>query len=322
MFRDNRICFLLIGCLTLLLAPAAPGYAWDAEADLLATLVNDQSSLFDKAIACKQLAVVGTEAAVPVLAGLLDGDEKLSHYARYGLEPNPSPKVDVVLGEKLSELQGRRLIGVIQSIGNRGKAEAIDALAAKLDDADRAVATAAAHSIARLGTAKAAEILSAKMSREFAAACLVCGKTLQKQGRQDLAGSMLVKLAALEGAPQHVLLAAKLQAISLPHGDSPKMLAAALKSDDPDEFNMGLRGAPGETGRCRSSGARHLGGRPANSSGVAGHVIGRPGRSRRSSDGSCGGRVPRRRRANRRPGGVGLVGRGGARAAAGGRRPG
>ena len=36
--------------------------------------------------------------AVPVLAGLL-GDEKMAHYARYGLEPIPDASVDAALAE-------------------------------------------------------------------------------------------------------------------------------------------------------------------------------------------------------------------------------
>ena len=94
----------------------------------------------------------------------------LAHYARYGLEPIPSPKVDEALLAALSTLEGKHLIGVIYSLANRGKPEVIGALAEKLGDADEAVASAAAHSIARLGTLAAAAVLSEQMSPKFAAA--------------------------------------------------------------------------------------------------------------------------------------------------------
>jgi HEAT repeat protein len=242
MFRNTRIhlsrCLALLG-LALLTAPALTA---ETEADLLATLNNKQAELFDKAIACKQLAVVGSEAAVPVLAALLD-DEKLSHYARYGLEPIPSPKVDDALQAALGKLHGGHLIGAINSIATRGKPAAIAALAAKLSDSDRAVAVAAAHSIARLGTPQAAEILGKAMSPEFAAPGLVCGKTLGRQGHTKAAVALLLKVHSLDAAPTHVRMAAMLQATEMQQAGGLDLLTAALTSSDKDVFRTGLRTA-------------------------------------------------------------------------------
>ena len=247
MFRNRRVYVHLawivawIGLAGLVLSATAAA-DWQSEADLLATLTSEDAPYFDKTIACKELAVVGTEAAVPVLANLLS-DEKLSHYARYALEPNPSAKVDEVLANALSTLKGRYLIGTIQSIANRGKPEAIGLLAGKLDDADGAVATAAAHGIARLGTPQAAEILGKAAAGEFAAARLVCGKTLAAQGHTDEAVAMLAKLSETSEAAKHVRLAAMLQAVDLQQSEGIEMLARALASDDKDVLNTALRTA-------------------------------------------------------------------------------
>jgi len=222
-------------------ATSASAADWQSEADLLATLESDDAPFFDKTIACKELAVVGTKAAVPVLAGLLD-DAKLSHYARYALEPNPSAKVDEALAKALATLKGRHLIGTIQSIASRGKPEAIGSLAGKLDDADADVAAAAAHAIARLGTPKAAEALD-KASAGFAAARLVCGKTLAEQGHAGEAVAMLAKLAETADAPKHVRMAAMLQTIELQQSDGVQMLARVLTSDDKEMLGMALRTA-------------------------------------------------------------------------------
>ena len=62
--------------------------------------------------------MVGTKEAVPVLAALL-ADEKLAHMARYALEPIPDPAVDEAFRAALGNLKGRRLVGVICSIGVR-----------------------------------------------------------------------------------------------------------------------------------------------------------------------------------------------------------
>ncbi|NOY41896.1 MAG: hypothetical protein GXP26_08680 [Planctomycetes bacterium] len=216
--------------------------AAETEADLLAKLKSNDTSFRDKTAACKRLAVVGTEKTVPVLAGLLD-DDKLSHYARYGLEPIPSDEVDKVLLAALETVQGRHLIGVIQSLGNRGKASAIEAIAKKLDDADREVAKAAAHCLGRLGTTAASGILSKRMSGEFAPAGLVCAKQLARQGQADAAIALLLKVFRQEDAAEYVRLAAMLHTTKLQGDKGTKLLAEALSSDDKSLLNMGLRTA-------------------------------------------------------------------------------
>jgi len=116
----------------------------------LAALLKDPSAtLYAKAKACQRLAVVGDRAAVPALASLL-GDEKLSHYARTGLEPIPDPSVDDALRAALPKLKGKLLTGVINSIGQRRDPKAIEPLARLIYDADPEVARAASAALARI----------------------------------------------------------------------------------------------------------------------------------------------------------------------------
>ena len=61
----------------------------------IAVLESD-APYFQKVLACKKLATVGTKEAVPVLARFL-GDPKMSHYARFALQPVPDPSVDAAL---------------------------------------------------------------------------------------------------------------------------------------------------------------------------------------------------------------------------------
>ena len=79
----------------------------DREAKLIAVLKSD-APLKDKADACRELSLVGTKESVAPLAAML-GDEKLSHLARYGLEPIPDPAVDEALRGALGKLKGRLL---------------------------------------------------------------------------------------------------------------------------------------------------------------------------------------------------------------------
>src|SRR5512137_1208331 len=87
-------------------------------ADQLIAVLQTSADRKEKADACRELAVVGTSKAVPVLAKML-ADEEMNHMARYALETIPGPAVDKALREQLPNLKGRPLVGVIGSLGVR-----------------------------------------------------------------------------------------------------------------------------------------------------------------------------------------------------------
>ena len=62
------------------------------EAALLEVLRSD-ATFAEKSAACRQLTRIATKESVPTLASLLT-DEKLSHMARYALEPIKDASVD------------------------------------------------------------------------------------------------------------------------------------------------------------------------------------------------------------------------------------
>jgi len=111
------------------------------QVDKLIAVLKSDAPHKEKADACRLLALVGTKDAVAPLAALL-GDEKLSHMARYGLEPIPDPAVDEALRDSLGKLKGRPLVGVIGSIGVRRDTKAIRPLAKMLLSPDDQVAQA------------------------------------------------------------------------------------------------------------------------------------------------------------------------------------
>ena len=159
-----------------------------AEPELIALLKDSSATEFQRAMACKRLAQVGTKVAVPALAALL-ADQRLSHYARFGLEPLPDPSADETLREALKKLKGRLLVGVITSIGQRQDAKAVEALAKLLYDADSEVARAAAAALGRISGPLAAKTLQAGLGKTkgalrtaVAEAGLVCAEGLMAQG--------------------------------------------------------------------------------------------------------------------------------------------
>jgi HEAT repeat protein len=170
---------------------AGPPADREQEAKLIAVLGKSDAAIKDKADACRVLALVGTKECIAPLAGLL-GDEKLSHLARYALEPNPDPAVDEAFRAALKTLKGRPLVGVIGSLGVRRDTKAVEPISAFLKNADPAVAQAAARSLGRIGVAPAAEALQKDLDGTSPALRLAvseglfrCAERLVADGKTD-----------------------------------------------------------------------------------------------------------------------------------------
>ena len=163
---------------------------WTMDAPKLVALLKDsKSTLFQKAIACKKLSIVGGKEAVAPMAGLLS-DPKLACYARFGMEPNPDPSVDEAFRAALPKLTGKLQIGVINSIGVRTDARALDALNKLIDHSDHQVAQAAAASVGMIGGVQASRMLQAALGRTkapvfpvVARAALLCAEGLMTTQR-------------------------------------------------------------------------------------------------------------------------------------------
>jgi hypothetical protein len=116
---------------------------------LVAILKDSSASDYAKAKACQRLAVVGAGAAAPALATLLHSPQ-LSAYARTALETIPGAPADEALREALTKVKGNQLIGVINSIGKRRDAKAIDELGKLRYAPEPDVAKAADAALARI----------------------------------------------------------------------------------------------------------------------------------------------------------------------------
>lgn len=211
---------------------------------LVAVLKSD-ASFFDKAKACQQLAVHGTADAVPVLAGLLS-DEKLAHYARFGLEPLPDPSVDEALRAALGELKGPLLVGVINSIGVRRDEQAIGPLKGLLWGADAGVAGAAAASLGRIGTPVTARILKEALASvpkpvraAVADACLPCAEILLESGPREEAVALYDAVRKAK-VPKPVRMAALRGSLLARGGRGARLLGRTLKGKDADAFALAL----------------------------------------------------------------------------------
>ena len=163
---------------------------WTMDPPKLVAMVKDpNSTLFQKAIACKKLAFVGGKEAVAPMAALLSHPQ-LSCYARFGLEPNPDPSVDEALRAALPKLTGKLKIGIITTMGVRKDAKALDALTKLIEDGDPEIAGAAAASVGMIGGMQASRALSAALGRTqppvfpvVARATLLCAEGLMPSNR-------------------------------------------------------------------------------------------------------------------------------------------
>jgi HEAT repeat protein len=220
------------------------------QVDKLIAVLKSDAPHKEKADACRLLALVGTKDAVAPLAALL-GDEKLSHMARYGLEPIPDPAVDEAFRDALGKLKGRPLVGVIGSIGVRRDAEAVQPLLQMLmqNEVGPEAMSAAVRALGQIGTMSAAEVLKASLDHappeglpDVYEGLFRCAETLITQGHQDQAIEIYDQLRKLD-APHQVRGGALRGAILTRGNDGVALLREHLRSKDYIMFSAAVQTA-------------------------------------------------------------------------------
>ncbi len=226
------------------LAHAADNQSAAKEKELIEKLRSDSPGA-EKAIACKQLAVYGSAEAVPELAKLLT-DEKLASWSRIALEAIPGPEALEALRKALDSLKGRLLIGTINSIGVRRDDAAVDPLAARLQDPDGDVASAAAVALGRIGNAAATKTLRAslagapvKVRTAVAEGCILCAERLMADGKMNEAVEIYDEVRKAE-VPKQKIIEATRGAILARKTDGIPLLIEQLRSADNGFFRLGL----------------------------------------------------------------------------------
>lgn len=225
-----------------------------SEGKLIAVLKSDATHK-EKADACRQLSIIGTKDAVAPLATLL-GDEKLSHMARYGLEPIPDPAVDEAFRDALGKLKGRPLVGVIGSIGVRRDAKAVPALSKLQHNPDRDVAQAASRALGSIGTSDAAKALTSTIEADSTPinslarheGLLRCAERLAADGKKSEAIGIYDHLRGLPAAHQ-VRGGAVRGAIVTRGKDGVALLREYLQSKDYILFSAAVQAAQEMEGR-------------------------------------------------------------------------
>lgn len=224
------------------------GAADAEEAELISVITDSDATLKEKSDACRELAQVGTEEAVPALADLLEHD-KLSHMARYALEAIPDPAAEEALTEALTEVEGAPLLGIIASVGVRRSEAAIAPLSELLQDDDADVAHAAARALGSIGTENAADALLAALAEAeprdhlaLSESLFRCAEALDEAGRTQEAIALYERVLELEPEPQQARLGALRGAVLTRNGEEGlARLEEALQSEEHAVFAAAIR---------------------------------------------------------------------------------
>ena len=216
----------------------------DREKELIA-LLRSQAPAGEKALACKQLTIYGSSAAVPALAPLLS-DPQLASWARIPLEAIPGAEADEALRKSLEVLDGDLLIGVINSIGVRKDAGSVTALAARLTHKNPDVAAAAAVALGHVGDGEATKALRTALATTpltvrgaVAEGCVLAAERAMAQGRDKDAIEIFDEVRKTELPKQRVLEATRGSILARKQEGIP-LLLELLRSSDKVSFQWAL----------------------------------------------------------------------------------
>lgn len=257
--RTNLILALLTSAVLAFSANVANAQAWQElqtstdEAALIAAMEKPGDSpedIHDKNVAAKRLSIYGTLKAIPALVASLS-NEKLNFNARFALEAMPFDEVDAALAAATKELEGACLVGVIDTIGVRAKAESVAVLKAiSLDD--DAVQKAVYAACGMIGTDEAIDFLvSEANTKDFAAmnyyavkglgdALLDVAQDREKSG--DVAKALeLYALVSSKDFPKYEKDAGLYRTLLAQGEASAAQVVELVKGDDASAFDLAIK---------------------------------------------------------------------------------
>lgn len=164
------------------------------ETGLIGVLEDPQATLGGKQEACHFLWEIGTGRSVPALAKLLQ-NPATANMARYALERNTDGAAGAALRSALNTAKGVELVGVINSVGNRGDGQAVAQLRALAAGTDTLTSDAAVIALGKIGTLAAVTALRS-LPRPSA---LVHVAVLQATDRLAASGRRTDALSLYEG---------------------------------------------------------------------------------------------------------------------------
>ncbi len=204
---------------------------------------------------CRQLVMIGSDAAVPELAKLLTVPES-SHVARYVLARIPGAAADAALLEALGKAEDKLKVGIVNSLGARGCREAVERIAALVSSSNEELAASSLAALGRIDSEAAVAAVAkargggpAKLKVAATDAYLDCAARMLKQGKNEPALAIYRQLFAV-GEPSMCRVAALNGLIAAQKDQAIALVIAALGDNDPQVRRVAvpaLRNVPGES---------------------------------------------------------------------------
>ncbi len=183
---------------------AIPERFAEIEARLLATFAAPDATPASRQFVCRMLQRVGSDATVLTLAPLL-GDIQLAHMARFAFDGIPGRLVEETLVAALADATGDLRIGIINTLGDRGRDDGVDALGALLEDNDIETVKAAAAALGKISSEHAFSALlratpdgAPEREEALARALLACADAMLERGDAEKAAGVYEALYAAE----------------------------------------------------------------------------------------------------------------------------
>ncbi len=208
----------------------------EVEAALI-RLLAPTSTQEARRFACTQLAVIGSDKALPALAGMLTGEDTVG-MACLALGSYPSPKANQALREALAKAAGPARVQIVVTLGDRRDGDAVKSLTPLTRSPDDALAQAAIGALGKISSPAAlAELAGLRdkgdpvLARAAAAALLVSADLLIQAGDSGAATGIYDALLR-ESQPTHVRRAALSGLLSIEKDAGQERIEKVLRGKD------------------------------------------------------------------------------------------
>lgn len=226
----------------------------DKLAAMLHPLLAKNATPDCKQFVCRQLAILGSKSSVAPLTPLL-ADEKSSDMARYALERIADPAAGQALLAALARSDGKRAIGIINSLGNREEEAATAALIERSQAGDAGVRAASIHALGKIGGEESARALlqlkegaTAELHLLAMQAFLACGDKYRAKSQAGTAKA-IYESAFTAGEPVMIRVAAFRGLVALDEAQSLPLIVKQLGAPEPELQDAALsvvRDIPGD----------------------------------------------------------------------------
>ena len=201
------------------------------EQKLIAVISNKDATQDGKAWACRFLQIIGTEASVPALSGLLQ-DEILSTYARLSLERMTGSKVAAkALRDALGNAPAKTKIGIVSSLGMIRDTEAVQDIESLAKMAEGDLAKAALMALGKIADGKSADALL-KMDVKDATKQAHWDALIECAARTGGETAVSIYEKALASDSQQHRSAALMGMCNVDSGKGADLVASSLKGED------------------------------------------------------------------------------------------